>query len=132
MAPDGFRERDIRAPRKGLRLLALELFDARRGQRQRLHIDARRVHRRDPAIADVNELIDERREPSADLFGALLQPPVRTVEKGGGGEVLLERDHAHCRSPSRRRSGLARLSSTENRVATAAPRRAASVKPRRY
>ncbi len=66
MAPDGVRERGVRASRKGLRLLDIELLDAGRGQRQRLHVDARRVHRRDAAVANVDELSDERREPPAD------------------------------------------------------------------
>ena len=95
MAADGFRERGVRLAREGPRLLDLELFDAGRRQRQRLHIDARRIHRRDPAIADVEEVGDELRKPAADLFGALLQPAVRAVEEGGRGEVLFESDRAH-------------------------------------
>ncbi len=79
MAADGFRERGVRLAREGLRLLDLELFDARRRQRQRLHVDAGGVHRRDPAVADVQEVGDELRKPPADLFGALLQPAVRAV-----------------------------------------------------
>ena len=98
MAADGFRDRRIRASREGLRLLDLELFDARRRQRQRLHIDAGRIHRRDPAIADVEEVGDERRKPAADLFRALLEPAVGAVEEGGRGEVLLKGNRAHGRS----------------------------------
>ena len=81
--------------RERLRLLALELLDARRGQRQRLHVDFSRIHRRDPAIADVEEVGDEPRKPPADLGGALLEPAVWSVEEGGRDEVFLERDDAH-------------------------------------
>ena len=45
----------------------VELLDAGRGQRQRLHSHAGGVHRRDAPVADVDELIDERREPPAAL-----------------------------------------------------------------
>ena len=74
MTPDRVRDRGVRASREGLRLLDIELLDAGRSQRQRLHVDARRVHRSDAAIADVDELSHERREPPADLFRPLLQP----------------------------------------------------------
>ena len=94
MAPDGFCERGVRLAREGLRLVDLELFDARRRQRQRLHIDAGRIHRRDAAIADVEEVGDKLREPAADLFGALLQPAVGAVEEGGRSEVFFDRNRA--------------------------------------
>ena len=106
MAADRLGLRVVRVSREGLRRLDIELLDARRGQRKRLHRDAGGVHRRDPAVADVEELIDERREPPAKLLGPLLQPPIGAVEKSGRGEMFLKRDYAHCRNPSGGRSEL--------------------------
>jgi hypothetical protein len=40
--------------------LDFELFEARRGQRQVLHVHAGSVHRRDATVANIDELIDER------------------------------------------------------------------------
>jgi hypothetical protein len=81
--------------REGLRLLDLELFDAGRGQRQRLHVDAGRIHRCDPAIADVDEVGDELRKPAADPLSIFLQPAFGAVQEGGRGEVFFESDRAH-------------------------------------
>ncbi len=103
VAPDGVRERGVRASGEGCRLLDSELLDARRRQRQRLHGHAGGVHRRDPAVAHIDELIDERSEPPADPFRLFLQPAARAVEVGGRGEMFLKGDGAHCRTPSGRR-----------------------------
>ena len=99
MAPDGFRERNVCASREGLRFLDVELFDARGRQRKRLDVDASGVHGCDAAIANVDELSDERREPPAKLLRPLLQPAVGAVEKSGRGEMFLKGDRAHCRTP---------------------------------
>ena len=53
------------------------------------------VHRRDPAIADIGEPGEHRRQPAAGPLGLLLEVTVRTVEKRGRGEVLFEGDRAH-------------------------------------
>ena len=98
MAPDGVRERGVRASGEGLRLLCAELFDAGRSQRQRLHGQAGGVHRRDAAVANFDELIDERHEPPTDLSRLLLQPAARAVEVGGRGEMFLKGDRAHWHS----------------------------------
>ena len=77
------------------RLLGLELLDAGRCQRKRLHVDLRRVHRRDPAVADIGKLSDQRRQPAPGPLRPLLEVAVRTVEKRRRGEVLFEGDGAH-------------------------------------
>ena len=74
---------------------AVELFDAGRRQRQRLHVDARSIHRRDAAVADIEEFGDQVRQPAAGLLGALLQLAAGPVHEGGRGEVLFEGDRAH-------------------------------------
>jgi hypothetical protein len=84
--------------------LRLELFDTGCGQRQGLNVDTGGVHRRDSAIADVDEVGDEFCKPAASLLGAFLEPAVRAVEEGRRGEVFLEGDGAHCGFPSSRRS----------------------------
>ena len=53
------------------------------------------VHRRDPAVADIGELSEHRRQPAASPLRPLLEVAVRTVEKGGRGEVFFEGDRAH-------------------------------------
>jgi hypothetical protein len=63
---------DVCASRKGLGLLDIELLDAGRGQRKRLDVDASGVHCRDATVRDVDELINERREPPANLSRLLL------------------------------------------------------------
>ena len=96
VAPNGFRDRVIRASRKCLRLLSGKLLDAGRGQRQRLHVDAGRIHRRDATVADVEKVRDERRKPAPHLLSPLLEPALGAVEEGGRGEVLFKGDDAHC------------------------------------
>ena len=119
MAPNGFRDRVIRAARKCLRLLSGKLLDAGRGQRQRLHVDAGRIHRRDATVADVEKVRDERRKPAPHLLSPLLEPAFGAVEEGGRGEVLFEGDDAHGGFPSRGRSGLG----ASNRIFAAGMRR---------
>ena len=102
MAADGLRERVVRLSGDLLRLFAFKLFDAGLRQRQSLHVDARRIHRRDPAVAEVDELGDQVRQPAARPLRALLQPAAGTVQEGGGCEVLFEGDRAHRLSPSYR------------------------------
>ena len=98
MTPDGFGERSVGVSREGLRFLDVELLDAGRRQRQRLHVDAGGVHRRDAAVANVDKLGDKRREPPAKLLRPLLQPAVGAVEKSGRGEMFLKGDRAHSRN----------------------------------
>ena len=95
MAPDGFRERGVRASRERLCLFDIELFDAGRGQRKRLHGHAGGVHRRDAALADIDKVSDELRKAPADLLRALLQPTGGAVEECKGGKVLFKGDRAH-------------------------------------
>ena len=80
---------------QGLRLLDIELLNAGRGQRKCLDVDARRVHRRDAAVVNVEELSDQGREPPAGPFRLLLQPVGRTFEISRRGEMFLKGDRAH-------------------------------------
>src|ERR1700733_6075478 len=49
-------------------LFGAQLFNARRSQRQGLHIHAGSVHRRDAAVVNVDEPSDQGRDPPASPF----------------------------------------------------------------
>ena len=96
MAADGFRESAVRLSGDLDRFFAFELFDPRLRQQHSLHVDARRIHRGDPAIAELEGSSAIRvRQPPACALGALLEPAAGTIQKGGRREVLLKGDRAH-------------------------------------
>ena len=68
------------------RLGRVELLHARSGQRQHLHIDAGRIHVRDPVVAEIAELLDE--------LGVARQVLPGTFDERPGRVVLFERDRA--------------------------------------
>ena len=104
-APDRLRERVVRLPGQGHRLVRSELLHARRGEGEHLHVDARRVHPRDPPLAEIAEVLHELRVARRHLgmVPSLLDPghevPPRTFEKRARSVVLLQRDHPHHRPP---------------------------------
>jgi hypothetical protein len=63
-------------------LRPVQLFHARRGQRQDRHVDARVVHRRDPAVAQIADRFDDAR--------ARRQPATRTAQEFRCGVMLFE------------------------------------------
>ncbi len=77
MAPDRRRQSRVGLARDLLRLFGVELFDAGRRQRQGLHVDPRRIHRRDAAVTDVEEIGDQIRQPAAGPLRPLLQLAAR-------------------------------------------------------
>ena len=82
-------------PPLGDGLGGVELFGARRGQRQHLHVDAGGVHRRDAARADVAQRPDELGGAVLELARRLFQIDSGTVQKERCSKMLLERDDAH-------------------------------------
>jgi hypothetical protein len=95
IAPHRLREEVVRLTSERYRLCCLKLLNARKGQRQHLHIDACGVHRRDPAAAEIAQLFDElfvaRRNlgMAAGRFRLSLQLPPRAFHERLGGVVLL-------------------------------------------
>ena len=81
----------------------LQLLDARRGERDDLHVDAGRVHGGDTLVAEVAQFGDQFLGAGVvELFRLLLEIAPRTVEKRRSGKVFFERDGAHDSSHSPR------------------------------
>jgi hypothetical protein len=95
MAPHRLGEEVVCLTGERYRLCRLELLNARKGQRQHLHIDACGVHGRDPAAAEIAQLFDElfvtRRNlgMTAGRFRLGLQLPPQAFHERLGGVVLL-------------------------------------------
>ena len=74
------------------RLGRVELLHARSGQRQHLHIDAGRIHVRDPVVAEIMSC--------SMSCGVARQVLPGTFDERPGRVVLFERDRAHgCSHP---------------------------------
>ncbi len=80
----------------------LELLQARGGQREHLHVDPVGIHLRDPAVADVAQLLDE--SGIADDPGCPMEVLPRPLQEGRAGIMFFKRDRTH-RHP-RLRSGV--------------------------
>ena len=79
----------------------VQLLDARRGERQHLHVDAGRIHFRQSLGIDVAQPLDQIGIAAADGFGPVFQLAPGDVEKSRRGEVFFKRDGAHgCYTPN--------------------------------
>jgi hypothetical protein len=74
------------------------LFDPGRRQRQDLHVDAGRIHVRQPLGIDVAKPIDHLGVAAADLLSAFLYETRRTIKKLWGRKMLFQRNCAHART----------------------------------
>ena len=84
------------------RLGRVQLLDARRGERQHLHVDAGRIHFRQPLGADVAQPVDQVGIAAADRFGAVFQLAPGTSKNPGVAKVFFKRYGAHgCYTPNK-------------------------------
>jgi hypothetical protein len=81
-------ERVVTFARQRHRLGGVELFGARRSQRQHLHVDAGGIHRRDALVADVAQRLDQLGGAALEFERRVFQILSRTVEKQWRRKVL--------------------------------------------